>query len=356
METEKPKSNGNIELCCRGLWKVFGAEPASFFRSGSAAKDDPRALFDKIKKSGHVPAVCDVDLDFREGEISVVMGLSGSGKSTLVRCLSRLVNPTAGELRLGDLDMMAMGEKDLLKLRREKMGMVFQSFGLLPHLTARENIAFPLDLQGVPKHEQMERANKVIELVRLEGREESLPAQMSGGQQQRVGIARSLIVDPEIWFLDEPFSALDPLIRKELQDELLRLQQSLRKTIIFITHDFDEAIKLADRIAIMRDGFVVQNGTPAEIVFHPADDYVAEFTKDVRRDALLTCGHAAVPAADGVADAPRIAASAPMSEGIALLLNAHPAIEVIDAEGKPKGIATPESVLKAMFAEASVRG
>lgn len=356
METERRKSSGNIELCCRGLWKVFGSDPTRFFRDGAADRDDPRALFARMREQGHIPAVCNVDLDFREGEISVVMGLSGSGKSTLVRCLSRLVDPTAGALRLGELDMMAMTDKDLLDLRRQKMGMVFQNFGLLPHLTARENIAFPLELQGVPKAEQIERADKVIELVRLWGREDSLPSQMSGGQQQRVGIARSLIVDPQIWFLDEPFSALDPLIRKELQDELLRLQQSLKKTIVFITHDFDEAIKLADRIAIMRDGFVVQYGTPAEIVFSPADDYVAEFVKDVRKDALLTCGQAALPAASGVAGSgPTVLEDAPMSEGIALLLQSGEPLEVVDASGNLTGIATHESVLKAMFADARVR-
>jgi len=356
MATETRKSNDNIELCCRGLWKVFGADPGRFFRPGAPGRDDPEELFNAIREQGHVPAVCDVDLEFRRGEISVVMGLSGSGKSTLVRCLSRLVEPTAGELLLGDVDMMAMNEKQLLAVRRQKMGKVFQNFGLLPHLTARENIAFPLELQGVSKEEQVERADKVIDLVRLWGREDSLPSQMSGGQQQRVGIARSLIVDPEIWFLDEPFSALDPLIRKELQDELLRLQDSLRKTIVFITHDFDEAVKLADRIAIMRDGFVVQAGTPAEIVFSPADDYVAEFVKDVRRDALLTCGQAIGPASGlGAGDGPTISADAPMSEGIALMLRSGRSIEVVDGAGNVTGVATPESMLRAMFAETPVQ-
>ena len=201
-----------------------------------------------------IGAVRDATLDVREGEIFIVMGLSGSGKSTLVRCLSRLIEPTGGELIFDGKDLLKASDAELIDIRRHKMGMVFQHFALLPHLNVLENVAFPLFIQGIGKTEREDRARQVIELVSLKGREHHYPSELSGGQQQRVGIARSLAVEPEIWFLDEPFSALDPLIRREMQTELMRLQSVLKKTIVFITHDFDEAIRLADRIAIMKDG------------------------------------------------------------------------------------------------------
>ena len=207
-----------------------------------------------IRQSGHIPAVCDVSFDVPEGEIFVIMGLSGSGKSTVVRCLSRLVEPEAGVVLLDGEDLLKKTREELIEIRRHRMGMVFQHFGLLPHQTVLDNVAFPLRVQGLSVSEQRTRAQKMIDLVGLEGRESSYPRQLSGGQQQRVGIARSLAADPEVWLLDEPFSALDPLIRRQMQDEFLRLQKLLNKTIVFITHDFLEALKLADRIAIMNDG------------------------------------------------------------------------------------------------------
>ena len=203
------------------------------------------------------------------------MGLSGSGKSTIVRCLSRLVEPTSGHILLDGEDLLQASERQLIDLRRRAMGMVFQNFGLLPHLTVLDNVAFPLRIQGKTLSERHVRAREMIELVGLQGREASYPHQLSGGQQQRVGIARSLAVGPELWFLDEPFSALDPLIRRQMQDEFLRLQKMLNKTIVFITHDIIEAFRLADRIAIMREGEVIQIGRPVDIVLNPADDYVA---------------------------------------------------------------------------------
>ena len=193
------------------------------------------------------------------------MGLSGSGKSTLVRCLARLIEPTAGEVMFAGRDLLGASPHELIELRRHKMGMVFQHFALLPHLTVLDNVAFPLEIQGVARKEREARAREMTTLVGLKGREHNLPHELSGGQQQRVGIARSLAIDPDIWFLDEPFSALDPLIRREMQNEFLRLQSVLQKTIVFITHDFDEAIRLADRIAIMQDGRIVQIGTPEEL-------------------------------------------------------------------------------------------
>ena len=223
------------------------------------------------------------------------MGLSGSGKSTLVRCLSRLIEPTAGEIIFEGRDLLKATERELIEIRRHKMGMVFQHFALLPHQTVLGNVAFPLAIQGIDRATREARARKIIELVGLKGRELYFPRQLSGGQQQRVGIARSLAVEPEIWFLDEPFSALDPLIRREMQDEFLRLQNMLRKTIVFITHDFDEAIRLADRIAIMKDGEIIQIGTPEELVTRPATDYVREFTRDVQRAKVISarCADAA---------------------------------------------------------------
>jgi glycine betaine/proline transport system ATP-binding protein len=229
------------------------------------------------------------------------MGLSGSGKSTLVRCMSRLIEPTAGEIHYEGRDLLKASAREMIELRRHKMGMVFQHFALLPHLTVLGNVAFPLEVQGVGRRTREKRALEVIELVGLAGRERYYPRELSGGQQQRVGIARSLAVEPEIWFLDEPFSALDPLIRREMQDEFLRLQKLLQKTIVFITHDFDEAIRLADRIAIMKDGVIIQLGTPEELVTRPATDYVAEFTRDVPRAKVLTARSVMRPLPDGQA-------------------------------------------------------
>src|SRR6056300_748782 len=217
----------------------------------------------------------------------VVMGLSGSGKSTLLRCISRLTDATGGKIFIEGQDLLELNNKELIDLRRNKMGMVFQSFALLPHKTVVENIAFPLQIKGTNTEDSISRAMEMVKLVGLDGRENYFPRELSGGQQQRVGIARSLAVEPDIWFLDEPFSALDPLIRKEMQDEFLRLQEKLQKTIMFITHDFDEALKLADRIAIMKDGIIEQLDTPANIVLNPATEYVRKFTEEVPREKVL---------------------------------------------------------------------
>ena len=270
-------------LECAGVWKLFGDGAGRFLdqRSGTASLEELHA-------AGLIAAVRDATLRVREGEIFVIMGLSGSGKSTLVRCMSRLIEPTAGRILFNGEDLLAMPEKKLIELRRHKMGMVFQHFALLPHLNVLGNVAFPLEVQGMARVERERRAVEVIELVGLGGRERYYPRELSGGQQQRVGIARSLAVEPWIWFLDEPFSALDPLIRREMQDEFMRLQSMLRKTIVFITHDFDEAIRLADRIAIMKDGAIIQIGTPEDLVTRPADGYVADFTREIPRAKVLS--------------------------------------------------------------------
>ena len=240
-----------------------------------------------FQEAGCVVGVNNASFEVQKGEMLVVMGLSGSGKSTLLRCISRLANTTAGEIYIDGEDLLKMNSKQLIELRRTKMGMVFQNFALLPHKTVLENIAFPLQVKGFSTDDSIKRAVEMVELVGLNGRENYFPRELSGGQQQRVGIARSLAVEPDIWFLDEPFSALDPLIRKEMQDEFLRLQSVLNKTILFVTHDFSEALRLADRIAIMKDGVIEQLDTPANIVLKPATEYVRKFTKEVPREKVL---------------------------------------------------------------------
>ena len=252
-----------IKFSCKNLWKLFGEKTEEFLKNNNY---NPTAT--QLQKSNIIGAVQNATIDILEGEIFVIMGLSGSGKSTLVRCLSRLIESTYGQIYFENSDLRKMSNKELIDLRRHKMGMVFQNFALLPHMTIIGNVMFPLEIQGAKSEDAKNKALKVIELVGLKGRENYFPKELSGGQQQRVGIARSLAVDPEVWFLDEPFSALDPLIRKEMQDEFLRLQNLLHKTIIFITHDFDEAIKLADRIAIMKDGLIIQIGTPEQLVIN----------------------------------------------------------------------------------------
>ncbi|WP_138933861.1 quaternary amine ABC transporter ATP-binding protein [Roseovarius arcticus] len=281
------------KLLCRNVWKLYGADARGFLDQNADPTDADLA------EGAMIGAVRAANVEIREGEIFVIMGLSGSGKSTLVRCLSRLVEPTGGEIEFDGEDLLAMNAAQLTQLRRRKIGMVFQNFALLPHLTVLQNIAFPLDVQGVDRATREARAHKMIDIVGLKGREDNFPRQLSGGQQQRVGIARSLVGEPEIWFLDEPFSALDPLIRREMQDEFMRLQGLLHKTIVFITHDFDEAIRLADRIAVMKDGRIVQTATPEELVLNPANDYVAEFTKHIPRGKVLSIGAIMAPLGSG---------------------------------------------------------
>ncbi len=264
-----------VKLSCRNLWKIYGPQAASYGATGKLPAGERAEIRQQLQATNHLAAVIDASFDVHVGEIFVIMGLSGSGKSTLVRCLSRLVEPTSGEVLLDGDDLLKATAPQLIELRRRAMGMVFQNFGLLPHLTVLDNEAFPREM---------------IELVGLHGRERSFPHQLSGGQQQRVGIARSLAVGPALWFLDEPFSALDPLIRRQMQDEFLRLQRMLHKTIVFITHDILEAFRLADRIAIMREGEVIQIGRPADIVLNPADGYVAEFTEDVPLMRIISAG------------------------------------------------------------------
>ena len=268
----------------RSVWKVFGKDPEKVLDPEYADKD--KSFFQS--ELGNVVGLQDVSFDVQKGETFVIMGLSGSGKSTMVRCLIRLIDPTAGEIVINGHVITQMSEKDLIEFRRSGIAMVFQHYGLMPHRNVLDNAAWGLEVQGVKKDERYSRTRDVLELVGLSGWEDAYPRQLSGGMQQRVGLARALAVDTDIMLMDEPFSGLDPLIRRQMQDELLRLQSELQKTIVFITHDLNEALKLGDRIAIMHDGQVAQIGSPEDIVLRPEDEYVGDFTQDVRLESVLT--------------------------------------------------------------------
>lgn len=346
----KADNNGKQAiLSCRNVWKVYGADADRFFTDGvKSAKSG--ALIERIRQAACMPACADVSFDVHKGEIFVIMGLSGSGKSTIVRCLSRLIDATHGEITFEGEDLLSMSAKRLIDIRRHKIGMVFQSFGLMPHLNVIDNVCFPLKLQGMPIEEQRARAGRVIELVGLEGREHNFPRELSGGQQQRVGIARSLAVEPDLWLLDEPFSALDPLIRRQMQDEFLRIQRLLKKSIVFITHDFLEALRIADRMAIMRDGKIVQIGTPAELVVNPADDYVADFSRDVPLARVLTAKDCLANGAAPARLSAKASVPATMSvEDLLPLLAAHPGgLLVAGAKGRKGGHLNSSSVVSAL--------
>lgn len=331
-------------LSCRNVWKLYGPDPAGFLaRHGFKPGDEA------LKAGGYVTAVADVTLSVERGEIFVIMGLSGSGKSTLVRCLARLIEPTCGAVEFAGRDLLKASPAELIDLRRHKMGMVFQHFALLPHLNVLENVAFPLEIQGIDRETRAARGREMIELVGLKGRERNLPHELSGGQQQRVGIARSLASDPDIWFLDEPFSALDPLIRREMQNEFMRLQSVLHKTIVFITHDFDEAIRLADRIAIMRDGRIVQIGTPEELILKPADGYVSEFTREAPRAKILSAGAIARPLVNGESISGTIPAGLRVAEITSEVIAAEGVHSVVDEAGRMIGVIDRRSVLAVLL-------
>jgi glycine betaine/proline transport system ATP-binding protein len=332
------------KITCNGVWKLFGAGAEQVLAEHGGAPSE-QALAD----AGLIGAVRDANFTVADGEIFVIMGLSGSGKSTLVRCMSRLIEPTAGEVIFDGQDLLQASEKTLIDIRRHKMGMVFQHFALLPHLTVLGNVAFPLEVQGASRADREARAREVIELVGLKGRESYYPRELSGGQQQRVGIARSLAVEPEIWLLDEPFSALDPLIRREMQDEFLRLQNMLQKTIVFITHDFDEAIRLADRIAIMKDGAIIQIGTPEALVTNPATDYVAEFTREIPRAKVLSAGAVMTAADPGVKLAGPVAAETKIEDLAAQAMDSDAPLAVIGDDGAVVGQITRELVIEVLI-------
>ena len=330
---------------CESVYKIFGANAEKMLKDANGNVD--AKIF---QEAGCIVGVNNASFDVSRGEMLVVMGLSGSGKSTLLRCASRLTDATSGKIYIDGQDLLSLKNKELIELRRNKMGMVFQSFALLPHKTVLENIAFPLQIKGIKTKDSISKAMEMVKLVGLDGRENYFPRELSGGQQQRVGIARSLAVEPDIWFLDEPFSALDPLIRKEMQDEFLRLQSSLKKTILFVTHDFDEALKLADRIAIMKDGIIEQLDTPANIVLNPATEYVRKFTQEVPREKVLKIEAVMDPVVDeqNLSDF-KVSKDAIIETVAEKILDQEKSVPVIDSNQQVVGIIKPSKVIHVVF-------
>lgn len=340
-----PEATNNNEpvIRCESVFKIFGDNAKRMLQENNGVVDA-----DKFQQAGCIVGVNNASFEVYPGELLIIMGLSGSGKSTLLRCISRLTNSTAGKIFIEGDDITSMSGRQLIKLRRNKMGMVFQSFALLPHKTVIENIAFPLQVKGISTKESINRAKNMVDLVGLTGRENYFPRQLSGGQQQRVGIARSLAIEPDIWFLDEPFSALDPLIRKEMQDEFLRLQAVLSKTILFVTHDFDEALRLADRIAIMKDGVIEQLDTPANIVLNPATEYVRKFTEEVPREKVLKIESVMEPATS-VNSSIQVSKDAIIETVAETVLNSAEPVAVIDEHGTVVGSVHASKVVSVLF-------
>lgn len=327
-------------ISVQSLWKVFGNNP-ELVLTAQYESQDRSAILESL---GCVVALQDVSFDVKQGETFVVMGLSGSGKSTLVRCLIRLIEPTSGQILVEKQDVSQLSQAELIEFRRSKVSMVFQHYGLLPHRNVLENAGWGLEVQGINKSDRQVKTHEVLDLVGLRGWENAYPRELSGGMQQRVGLARALAVDPDILLMDEPFSGLDPLIRRNMQDELVRLQTELHKTIVFITHDLSEAMKIGDRIAIMRDGRIVQIGSPEEIVLNPADHYVEEFTQDVRRESILTASRLMVD--------PSAMLSVNQGADSASKLNKDvngAAIFVVDQENKYLGILSPLGIERAVI-------
>mgnify|MGYP001261703089 FL=1 len=345
MSEAKAIKNNQAVIKCESVYKIFGDNAKKMLEDSNGNVDAKT-----FQEAGCIVGVNNASFEVHKGEMLVVMGLSGSGKSTLLRCISRLTDATKGKIFIEGEDLLAMNNKQLIELRRSKMGMVFQSFALLPHKTVLENIAFPLQIKGNSTNESITKAMEMVELVGLTGRENYFPRELSGGQQQRVGIARSLAVEPDIWFLDEPFSALDPLIRKEMQDEFLRLQGVLNKTILFVTHDFDEALRLADRIAIMKDGIIEQLDTPANIVLNPATEYVRKFTQEVPREKVLKIESVMEPldSSEKLSDI-KVSKEAIIETVAEKILNQDKPIAVIDSNKKVVGIVKPSKIINIVF-------
>lgn len=343
-------------ISCKSIWQVYGTNARQELeRALSETGGDASATAKLLRQRGLVPAVADVSFDVAEGEVFVIMGLSGSGKSTLIRVISRLLEGTAGSILVSGEDIRAASKQRLIELRRGKFGMVFQNFGLFPHMTVAENVSFPLKMQGQAYKTRRSRSMEVIELVGLGGREDAYPRELSGGQRQRVGIARALALNPDLWFLDEPYSALDPLIRRQLQDEFLNIQADLKKTSVFITHDITEALKLADRIAIMRDGAIVQIGTPDEIIVNPADDYIREFTRDVPKGRYAhVCSMMSLPETlPKMPDDPKLDVDMTIDAALASCMALYQPVPVWDQSGKLAGVVHPSQLADALQVEKS---
>jgi glycine betaine/proline transport system ATP-binding protein len=343
-------SNGaGVEPVIRAenVWKIFGAKADSIIGTPDAdlSRSELRA------KTGCVAAVHDVSIEVWPGEVFVVMGLSGSGKSTLVRTLIRLIEPTAGEIEIAGQNVTSASASELRSLRRNSVSMIFQHFGLLAHRRVIDNVAFGLEIRGVPKEERLERANKVLGVVGLDEVANSFPDQLSGGMQQRVGVARAFAGDPTLMLYDEPFSALDPLIRRDMQDEVMRLQQETGKTMVFITHDLPEALRLGDRIAIMRDGKIVQLGTGEELVGSPADEYVENFVRDVPRSHVLTLRWIMRDPAPGEeSDGPELDVTTTVRDAVPVLAASEKPVRAIQ-DGRVVGVVDRVAVLKAIAGE-----
>ena len=348
-------STDRTTIAVRNLWKVFGPAEARVARAGSAAAR-PEQVEETVRRHGGTIAVQDVSFDVQAGEVFVVMGLSGSGKSTLVRCLTRLIEPTLGEIELDGEDIRKASPERLRDLRRRRFSMVFQNFGLLPHRRVVDNIAFGLELRGEPKSTRQERARAMLGLVGLEGMADRYPDQLSGGQQQRVGLARALAGDPEVMLLDEPFSALDPLIRRDMQSEVIRLHRDLKKTMVFITHDLAEALKLGDHVMIMRGGKIVQIGKPEELVARPADDYVADFVRDIPKSHVLTLRWVMrEPTADDVLDGPAFRPDTVIRNAVHAVAGSEKPIRIVE-DGQLLGVVDRAHVLEAIGGEEPVAG
>jgi glycine betaine/proline transport system ATP-binding protein len=341
-------SNGHAQPLIRaeGIWKIFGRNAGKVI--GTPDADLSRA--ELREKTGCVAAVRDVSFEVYPGEVFVVMGLSGSGKSTLVRTLIRLIEPTAGRIEIDGRDVTAASHDELLQLRRHTSSMVFQHFGLLAHRTVLDNVAFGLEVQGVSKAKRHARAAEVLQLVGLEDAASQFPNELSGGMQQRVGLARAFAVDPKVLLYDEPFSALDPLIRRDMQDEVVRLQEETGKTTVFITHDLPEALRLGDRIAIMRDGRIVQLGTPEDLVGSPADEYVENFVRDIPRSHVLTLRWIMREARAGEEDGPKLDVATTVRNAVPVIASSERPCCAVD-DGRIVGVVDKDAVLTAIAGE-----
>jgi glycine betaine/proline transport system ATP-binding protein len=337
-------ATGTTTISVKGLWKVFGPIEHKLIGTPNAELSTSELR----QKHGSTVAVRDVSFDVRPGEIFVVMGLSGSGKSTLIRCLTRLIEPTAGEILLDGEDIRKADAGRLRELRRRKFSMVFQHFGLLPHRRVLDNVAYGLEIRGESRGPRHARAEEILSLVGLEGHANSYPDQLSGGMQQRVGLARALAVDPEVMFFDEPFSALDPLIRRDMQNEVIRLHQEVGKTMIFITHDLAEALKLGDHVVIMRDGKIIQAGRPEDVVGAPVDDYVRDFVRDVVKSHVLTLRWVMRdPRPDDPLDGPEFPPTAVIRTAVHAATSTDKPIRVVDG-GRLLGVVDRADILTAI--------
>jgi glycine betaine/proline transport system ATP-binding protein len=344
----------NPDISVRNLWKIFGPGGGNIPHDPELSRLDSAELLDR---TGCMAAVRNMEFEVAKGEVFVVMGLSGSGKSTLVRCLTRLIEPTCGQVLLDGEDILQAAPGRLRELRRRKMSMVFQHFGLLPHRTVLDNVAYGLDIRGCSRRERHETAHRVIELVGLKGYEKHFPDQLSGGMQQRVGLARALAGDPDLILFDEPFSALDPLIRRDMQAEVIRLHKEMGKTMVFITHDLSEALKLGDRILIMRHGEMVQVGTGDDLVGSPADDYIADFVSEVPRADVLTLKWITAPLAPAAAaDAPVLAADTVIRDAIPTILGASCPVRVADGAGRIVGQVDRDGILGVLAGQQAPAG